>query len=89
MSIIFWLVVPSPKGFFHFFFWAKLVLAAFRILFGFVPASVFAPTSNVSGLSVLSLNVTHGTLRMQASSCTPPESVKMSLAWLSSCKKLR
>ena len=46
-------------------------------------------TSTVSGLSVLSLIVTHGIPRMHASSWTPPESVIISLAPLSSPRKLR
>jgi hypothetical protein len=84
---IFWPVLPSPNGFNQVFLWARLVLAASRILCGFVPASMFDPTSKVSGLSVLSRKVTQGMPRMQVSSCTPPESVKTSLALLSSCKK--
>ena len=45
-----------------------------------VPASTFPPHVIVSGLSVLYLNVTHGTSSVIASSCTPPESVSARVA---------
>ena len=61
----------------------------FKILSEDTPARILAPTSIVSGLSVLSRRVTQGTLRMQASSWTPPESVRISLALLSSWRKPR
>ena len=82
-------VFPSPKGLLHFFFFEQLALAALTIFSGSVPASTLDPTWSVSGLSVLSRRVTHGTWRMQVSSWTPPESVKTSWALLSSCKNDR
>jgi hypothetical protein len=53
-----------------------LTLLLQKILVGFIPTKIFAPTSKVSGLSVLSLNVKQGTLRTHISSCIPTESVK-------------
>jgi len=47
---------------------------------------VFAPTYTVSGLSVLYLRVMQGTLRMQASSWTPPESVQTIFAFFRSLR---
>ena len=54
-----------------------LTFAASRILSESVPAGMFEPSSRVSGLSVLSRNVTQGTPRMQVSSCTPQGNVKL------------
>ena len=51
------------------------------ILLGSVPARMFDPILSVSGRTVLSLKVIHGTPSMQVSSWIPPESVKTSLAW--------
>jgi len=59
------------------------------ILLDSVPASIFDPTSTVSGLSVLSLSVTQGTPRMHVSSCTPPESERTRRAPFSRFKKSR
>ena len=80
---------PLPKGFFHLGLGCSILCVLERMVLGFVPARVLAPTSKVSGRSVLYLNVTHGTPKMHASSWTPPESVRMSLALFSSCRKLR
>ena len=80
---------PLPKGFFHLGLGCSISCALERMVWGFVPARVLAPASRVSGRSVLYLRVTHGTPRMHASSWTPPESVRMSLALFSSCRKLR
>jgi len=81
--------VPSPKGLVQFVGVFSIFSVACSILSGFVPASVFAPVWMVSGRSVLSRSVMHGVLRMHASSCTPPESVRMSCALDCSMRKSR
>ena len=53
------------------------------------PESMFAPTSTVSGVLVLSRRVTHGTPRMQVSSWTPPESVRTSFACASRLEEFK
>ena len=60
-------VVPSPNGFTQLFFVGKANFGCVRNLSGFVPASMFDPTSKVSGLSVLSRNATQGTPRKDLS----------------------
>lgn len=82
-------VVPSPKGLGQVLGFCRIVLAAFWMRFGSVPARMFASTVTVSGRSVLSLRVMQGTFRMQVSSWTPPESVKTSFALLSNTKNER
>ena len=82
-------VFPLPKGFSQVVWAISMILTLFIILSGLVPARMFDPTSIVSGRSVLSRSVTQGTLRMQVSSCTPPESVRTTRAFCSSCKNER
>src|SRR5579862_2604572 len=48
------------------------------------PATKFHPDATVSTHSVSSLNVTQGTESQKASFCTPPESVSIAFALLSS-----
>ena len=81
--------LPSPNGLGQLLFLLSIYLVLRTISEGSAPAKILEPTSRVSGRSVLYLSVTQGTLRMHASSCTPPESVKISLALLSSFKKLK
>jgi hypothetical protein len=57
------------------------------MLLGSQPLRMLLPTSMVSGLSVTSLNVTLGTLKMQHSSWTVPESVRTQRAFISNLMK--
>jgi hypothetical protein len=65
MLIIFRAVFPSPNGLTQPLLRETIWFAALRIRCELVPANIFEPTSIVPGLSVLSLNVTQGTPRMQ------------------------
>ena len=64
-----------------------MILLFSRIVCASVPARTFDPTSSVSGRSVFSPRVTHGTPRMHASSCRPPESVMIKRAFDSRRRK--
>src|SRR5439155_1013530 len=68
-------VVPSPNGFGHSRFAPSWRRTAARTRAGSVPARTFDPISRVSGRSVFSRKVTHGTRKKQLSSWSPPESV--------------
>ena len=59
----------------------------FKICLDLYPQTILAPTLTVSGLSVLFLIVKHGVCKMHASSCTPPESVKINFAFFCKFKK--
>src|SRR4030042_5097334 len=89
MAIILAPALPSPKGFSQSVFFLSMALAYSMIFSGDAPARRLAPTSTVCGLSVLSRRVTLGARRIQASSCTPPESVSISRALLSNWRKSR
>jgi hypothetical protein len=58
-------------------------LNSLSILSGYDPTKTFVAYSRVTGLSVLSRRVIHGTPRMVVSSWTPPESVRKPLQWTS------
>ncbi len=87
MSTIFLPEVPSPNGFFHSLLFSIITETQLTISSGITPASMFDLTSSVSGRSVLSRRVTHGIPRIHVSSWIPPESVRTSFAFCSSCKK--
>ena len=53
------------------------------------PSTVFVPSSTVTGRSVRSRSVKHGTPSADVSSCTPPESVSTNRASASSARKSR
>src|SRR3989338_4225934 len=80
---------PSPKGFFQSLRLRPICTAPSKIRSGSLPTIMLAPTSTVSGLSVVVRSVTHGIFKIHASSCTPPESVKIISAASSNLKKLR
>src|SRR6185503_2443864 len=63
--------LPSPRR-------TRATAAAIRA--GSVPASALVPSSTVSGRSVFSRQVTHGTPSAVVSSCSPPESVRVKVA---------
>ena len=81
--------LPSPYGLVHSLFNLLIRLAESRILCGSNPARTLHPILMVSGLSVFSRKVTHGTFRMQASSWTPPESVSTNSAFFNILRKVR
>src|SRR5690606_19492734 len=56
------------------------VRAAFNMFAVFAPVKRFQPACTVSGHSVSSRSVKHGTPSIYASFCTPPESVSTSFA---------
>ena len=76
-------VLLSPSMLFHFnsFLVDVINFTDFTRLSGSRPESIFPPASMYSGRSVLSLMVTHGLPKYNASSGTVPESVIMQKAF--------